>query len=86
MLPALLHREIFNDSAGRYLVRTSTGSEHLVTARGNRRIARKMAGVAPALNFLHVQTSEPRRDEDELDLLLLEICRVGSPALFRIQA
>lgn len=78
-------QKIFTDSTGRYSERTSTGTEHVITMQGNRRIARKRAVEAPASEFLHAETSELRRDGGELELLMLVTCRLGSPALFWIQ-
>lgn len=68
-----------------FVVTTATGSEYVVALLQDRKIMRKMAVVAPAVDFLHASSSELRRDEDELNLLMLENCRVGAPALFWIQ-
>jgi hypothetical protein len=80
-----MYREIFNDSTGRYRVTTSTGSEYIVLLLGNRSMSRKMGAVPPSEDFLSVEPSELRRDGEELELLRLEVCRVGASARFWIQ-
>lgn len=78
-------RSISNDSTGRYLVATATGSEHVVNL-DDRSISRKMAATAPLVDFMEAGFSHVRRDGEELELLMLESCEVGFPALFWISA
>lgn len=80
-----MYQEIFNDSSGRYRVTTSTGSEYVVSLLGNRSISRKIAAVPPREDFRSVGFSELRRDGEDLELLMLEVCRIGAPARFWIQ-
>lgn len=44
-----------------------------------------MAAVSPREDFLSVEPSELRRDGEKLELLRLEVCRVGASARFWIQ-
>lgn len=80
-----MRHEITNNDAGRFQVRTATGSEYVISLSAVRRISRRMAAAPPADYFLDAGISELRRDGEELDLLMLETCRVGSPARFWIQ-
>lgn len=50
-----------------------------------RTISRKMAATAPLVDFLDAGFSRLRRDGEELELLMLECCEVGAPAVFWIQ-
>lgn len=80
-----MYRDVFNDSTGRYRVTTSTGSEYIISLLGNRSISRKTGAVPPREDFRSVGFSELRRDGEELELLMLDVCRIGAPARFWIQ-
>lgn len=77
-------RAIANDSTGRFLVTTATGSQYVVNL-DDRTISRKMAATAPLVDFLDAGFSQLRRDGEALELLMLESCEVGGPVLFWIQ-
>jgi hypothetical protein len=77
-------RAISNDGIGRFLVTTATGSQYVV-GLDDRTISRKMAATAPLVEFLDTGFARLRRDGDELELLLLESCKVGVSAVFWIQ-
>ncbi|MBE4719871.1 hypothetical protein DAD99_17520 [Pseudarthrobacter sp. AB1] len=66
------------------MVTTATGSQYVVNL-DNRTVARKMAATAPLVDFLDTGFSQLRRDEEILELLMLESCEVGDSALFWIQ-
>ena len=80
-----MQQEIFNDSTGRFSVKTSTGSEYILSLLEHRNISRRMAAVAPLDSYLSAGLSQLRRDGDDLELLMIEVCRVGAPARFWIQ-
>jgi hypothetical protein len=77
-------RAISNDSTGRFLVTTATGG-HYVVNLDDRTVSRKMVATAPLVDFLDAGFSQLRRDEEALQLLMLESCEVGVPALLWIQ-
>jgi hypothetical protein len=77
-------RAISNDSTGRFLVTTATGSQYVVNL-DDHTITRKMAATAPLLDFLDAGFSQLRREGEALELLMLESCEVRGPALFWIQ-
>lgn len=77
-------RAISNDGTGRFLVTTATGSQYVVDL-DDRTISRKMAATAPSVDFLDAGFSQLRRDGEALELLMLESCAVGGPALFWVQ-
>lgn len=66
------------------MVTTATGSQYVVNL-DDRTIARKMAATAPLVDFLDAGFSQLRRDGEELELLMLESCEIGSSAVFWIQ-
>lgn len=77
-------QELRNDDLGLYRLITATGSEYLLNLTA-RRLSRRMAATAPALDFLDAGFSRLRRDGEDLELLMLETCSVGWPARFWIQ-
>ena len=77
-------QELLNDDQGSHLVTTATGSEYLVDLT-NRTVRRRMAATPPLLEFLDAGSSRLRRDDENLELLMLESCAVGSPARLWIQ-
>jgi hypothetical protein len=80
----MMMQELLNDDAGRHLVTTATGSEYLVDLT-SRTVRRRMAATTPLADFLDAGFSRLRRDGQDLELLMLESCAVGSPARFWIQ-
>lgn len=72
-------RELENTSRGQYLVTTATGSHYLLDLDA-RTMTRRMAATAPRVDFLTAGFSVLRRDGDAIELLMLELCEVGSPA------
>jgi hypothetical protein len=62
-------RAISNDSTGRFLVTTATGS-HYVVNLDDRTVSRKMVATAPLVDFLDAGFSQLRRDEEALQLLM----------------
>lgn len=77
-------QELRNDGTGRYLVTTATGS-HYVFDMTTRTVSRKMAAIAPLVDYLDAGLSQLRRDGELLQLLLLESCAVAASARFWIQ-
>lgn len=77
-------QELRNDDAGRYLVTTATGSQYLLDLTA-RTVERVMAATAPLVEYLDVGFSQLRRDGETLELLMLESCRIGSPARYWLQ-
>ena len=77
-------QELRNYDADRYLVTTATGS-HYVLDLTSRTVQRMVAATAPIMSFLDVGLSQLRRDEEVLELIMLESCVVGAPARFWIQ-
>ncbi|MEN8582152.1 hypothetical protein ABFP37_05495 [Burkholderia sp. RS01] len=77
-------RSISNDSTGRFLITTATGSQYVVNL-DDRTISRTMAATPPLVDFLDAGFSQLRRDGEALQLLMLESCEVGSSAVFWIQ-
>jgi hypothetical protein len=78
-------QELRNDDSGRYLVTTATGS-HYVLDLTARTVKRAMAATAPLREYMDVGFSQLRRDGEGLELLMLELCAVGAPARYWIQA
>lgn len=76
-------RELTNDDKGVYLVTTTTGS-HYCLDLDNRTASRRMAATAPLVDFLDAGFSRLRRDGESLELLMVEHCKVGGPALLWI--
>lgn len=77
-------QELRNDDAGRYLVTTATGSQYLLDLTA-RTVKRSVAATAPLTHYLDAGISQLRRDEEPLELLMLESCAVGSSARYWIQ-
>ncbi len=77
-------QELRNDDVGRYIVTTATGSLYLLDLTA-RTVTRSMAATVPAVEYRDVKPSKLRRDDDPLELLLLESCAVGSSARYWIQ-
>ena len=63
---------------------TATGSQYVFNL-DDRTVSRKMAATAPLEDFLDAGFSHLRREGEELELLMLEACEVGVPAVFWIQ-
>lgn len=63
---------------------TATGSQYLLDLT-NRTVRRVMAASAPLVEYLDVGFSQLRRDGESLELLMLESCTVGRPALYWLQ-
>lgn len=77
-------QELRNDGVGRFLVTTATGS-HYVLDLSARTVKRTMAATAPVNGYLDAGFSRLRRDEESVELLMLERCAIGSPARLWIQ-
>lgn len=77
-------QELLNDDEGRYLVTTATGSNYVLDLTA-RTIKRRMAASAPVVDYLDAGFSQLRRDEESLELIMLESCAVGASARFWIQ-
>lgn len=80
----VMREELRNADAGRYLVTTATGSHYLLDLDA-RKLMRTMAATAPICEYLDAGFSQLRRDGEAMELLLLESCRVGAPALIWLQ-
>lgn len=78
-------RQITDGDRGRFEITTATGSVYLVSLLDERKIARLPAVAVPAEGFQSVAPSQLRRDGENLDLLMLQVCQIGLPALFWIQ-
>jgi hypothetical protein len=76
--------ELRNDDKGLFLITTATGS-HYCLDLDSRTASRRMAATAPLVDFLDVGFSRLRRDGETLELLMVELCRVGEPARLWIQ-
>ncbi|QYF88482.1 hypothetical protein [Arthrobacter sp. PAMC25284] len=76
--------EISNDSTGRFLITTATGSQYVLDMDA-RAVSRKMAATVPLTSFLDVGVARLRRDDEPLELIMLEHCAVGQPARFWLQ-
>lgn len=79
-----MSKGLANDDKGVYLVTTATGS-HYCLDLDNRTASRRMAATAPLVDFLDVGLSRLRRDDETLELLMVEECRVGEPAKLWLQ-
>jgi hypothetical protein len=73
-----------NDDPGRYAVTTATGSEYVIDL-DCRTVTRRVAPAPPLVDYLEVPMALLRRDEEELELLMLERLEIGYPARLWLQ-
>jgi hypothetical protein len=70
-------RELTQDMAGTYSVRTSSGTAYLVCLDEPRHVIRLAADTAPAENYAAIEAATLRRDGEELPLIALGTMEVG---------
>ncbi|GAC1492698.1 MAG: hypothetical protein NVS2B15_12820 [Pseudarthrobacter sp.] len=78
-------RQITDGDRGRFEITTATGSVYLISLLDERKITRLPVAAVPAEGFQSVAPSQLRRDGEELDLLMLEICQIGLSPRFWIR-
>ncbi|MCO4263727.1 hypothetical protein NG697_12475 [Pseudarthrobacter sp. MDT3-26] len=79
-----MKQELRNDDTGRYLVVTATGS-HYVLDLTSRTLQRQMAATPPVTDYREAGVSQLRRDGETVELLMIERCMVGEPAIYFLQ-